>query len=88
MSARGLTILLLFWVMVSVIRTLSREVYQEWEVRAGRSHPSGNPTRPLNGCPMGVFPVDSIVEVVLWSMKYAVDVALRSLPEWKRGKPG
>ncbi len=55
---------------------------------AGRSHPSGNPTRPLDDCPMGVVPVDLIAEVVLWLTKYAVDVALRSLPGLKRGKPG
>lgn len=73
--------------MATVIRTLSRTVYQVWEVRAGYSQPSGSPTRPLDGCSMSVLPVDPIVEVALWLMTFAVDVALRSLPGWKRGKP-
>ena len=61
---------------------------QVWEVMAGRSHPSGTPTRPLDGCSMDVVLVGPIAEGVLWLMTYAVDVGLRSLPEWKRGKPG
>ena len=55
---------------------------------AGRGHPSGTPTRPLDGCPTGVVPEDLIAEAVLWLMTYAGDVALRSLPGWKREKPG
>ena len=74
--------------MAIVIRTLSREVYQVWEIKAGRSHSSESPTRPLDGCPMGVVPVDPIAEVFLWLTRYDVDVALQSLPGWKRGKPG
>lgn len=70
-----------------MIGTLGRKVYQGWEAMAGRSHPSETPTRPLNGCPMGVVPVDPMGEVVSWLMMYAVDVALRSLPGWKREKP-
>lgn len=88
MSTRDLTSPLLFWVMASVIRTLDLEVYQVWEVRAGRSRPSGNPTKPLTGYSMGVVPVDPVVEVVLQWMTYAFDVALRLPPEWKRETPG
>ena len=55
---------------------------------AGCGHPSGNPTRPQDGCPTGVVLVNLVVELVLWLMMYAVDVGLRSLSEWKRGTPG
>ena len=73
--------------MVNVIRTLNCEVYQVWEVIVGCGHPSGNPTRPQDGCPRVVVPVDLIVEVVGCLMTYAVDVGLQLLPGWKKGTP-
>lgn len=63
-------------------------MYQVWEVMAASGRPSGNPTRPRDGCSTGVVPGALTEGAVLRLTRYAVDVALRWLAEWKRETPG